>query len=315
MRGYSEYRKDFNNEKMRSGEKIFLRRLRGLEGENITVNRSNTTVRGLIINEENINSDSKEFRTLCVEKDVLIKHGDEIIYNDEYYLVITDIDYHYYYKSCKIKKCNNVLKWKYYGKIYEFPCILSNDSYGVKVLSDNDYIRTQNIKSQIIVQDNAITRKIIPDMRFIFNHSEFDIYNIIDINRSMTRGVITFTSEKSILQVEDNLKDNIAFSKVLYDEENELDKTPILPSTYTINGVNEFNQETKSTFTLNPLRDCVFYIDDFDTENIANIISDDGKGTCIIYGKPNRSNNWFVLYAKDLEGNELITKEITVLKV
>lgn len=313
MRDYSEYKKDLNAIKQKNGEKIFLKQLEGLEGDYITINRSLEQVRGLVINEENINSDKKEFRTLCVKKDVDIKHGDVILYKDEKYLNITDIDYHYYYKSCKIKKCNNVLKWEQDGNIYEIPCLLSNDSYGVKVLSDNDFIRSQNIKAQITVQDNEISRKIIPDMRFMFNNSEFDIYNVVDINTSMVKGVLTLTTEKSVYQAEDSLEDNLAFSKVLY----ELTSKPKQPEpiyTYEINGLDSFKQERDSVFTINPLDSCTFYIDDFDSSSIANIVNDDGNGTCTIHGRPNLSDNWFTLYAKDNSGNVLTSKKINVLK-
>lgn len=82
---------------------------------------------------------------------------------------------------------------------------------------------------------------------------------------------------------------------------------------YTINGVNSFNQLDEEIFTINPLRACAFYIDDFDSQNIANIISDNGNGTCIVYGKANTTDNYFTLYAKDSNGNILASKEITIL--
>lgn len=311
MRDFSEFNKDYNQIKLKYGEKIFLKQLEGLEGVDIYINGASQPVKGRLVNEDNINNEKDEFRTLCVTKDTNIKHGDEVLYRGEYYLVVTDIDYHYYYQACKIKKCNNTLTWEMDGKEYSYPCILKNDSYGVKVLSDNDYIRSQNIKAQIIVQENEFTRRIVPDMRFIFNHSQFDIYNIIDVNKSITKGLITFTSEKSIIRVEDNLKENIAFSESLV----EGNKIP-LPSpnyNYAING-NDFVQNTNGVFSIDPLINCKFYIDDFDSNNIANIVIDDGNGTCTIYGKPNIADNWFTLYAKDSSDNILASKEIKVLK-
>lgn len=83
--------------------------------------------------------------------------------------------------------------------------------------------------------------------------------------------------------------------------------------TYTINGVDSFNQESSSTFTINPLRSCVFYIEDFDRENVAYITSDNGNGTCVVYGINNISDNSFILYVKDSSGNVLASKEINVL--
>jgi hypothetical protein len=83
--------------------------------------------------------------------------------------------------------------------------------------------------------------------------------------------------------------------------------------TYTINGVDSFKQENSSTFTINPLRSCAFYIDDFDSSEIAYITSDNGNGTCVVYGINNISDNYFTLYAKDSSGNVLASKEINVL--
>lgn len=83
--------------------------------------------------------------------------------------------------------------------------------------------------------------------------------------------------------------------------------------TYTINGVNSFNQLDDEIFTINPLTNCTFYISDFDSQNIANIISDNGNGSCTVYGKSNTTDNDFILYAKDSSGTVLASKQITVL--
>lgn len=311
MRKFNEYKKDYNALLQAQGEKVFNVQLKGLEGTSVTIDNVEN-IHALIQNKDNINSEKNEFRNLCVTKDVNVKHGSYVIYDDEYYLVVTDIDNHYYYKSCKIKKCNNKVKWKdRTGVIYEFPCLLNNDSYGVKVLSDNDYIRTQNIKAQIVIQNNEVTEKIIPDMRFMFNHSEFDIYNVVDINKSITGGLITLTSEKSVLQVEDNLKENLAFSKILSSNNEEV--KPPITTEYTIIGDDSFKQNETATYNINPLIDCTFYIDDFDSENIAYITSD-VNGTCTIKGLKNTTDNWFTLYARDKDGNELSRKDINVVR-
>ena len=83
--------------------------------------------------------------------------------------------------------------------------------------------------------------------------------------------------------------------------------------TYTINGVNSFNQLDDEVFTISPLTNCNFYIGDFESQNIANIISDNGNGSCTVYGHSNLSNNYFTLYAKDSSGKVLASKEITIL--
>ncbi|MCE5221052.1 MAG: Ig-like domain-containing protein [Clostridium sp.] len=81
---------------------------------------------------------------------------------------------------------------------------------------------------------------------------------------------------------------------------------------YTINGVDSFHQLDDEVFTISPLRTCTFYISDFDSQNIANIISDDGNGTCTIYGHSTLSANTFTLQAKDNLGNVIASKNINV---
>lgn len=314
MKDFSKYTKDFDNINIRDGMKIFKRQLKMLEGNNVIIDES-LPARCLVINNDNIYNEKKEFRTLCMEKEVECNHGSYVEYMGDTYIVVTDIDDHYYYKSCKMRKCNNILKWKQNGNIYEYSCVLANDSYGVKVLSDNDYIRSQNIKAQITVKSDDITKKITPDMRFMFNHSQFDIYNVVDVNTSIVDGVIVLTMEKSVFQIEDDLTNNLAFSEINNDgnighNTNKPGETPM----YNIIGVDTFKQLQESTFKIEPLVSCKFYIEEFESQYIANIIEDNGDGECQVFGKKNLSNNSFTLIALDGNDNELAKKTITVMR-
>lgn len=305
MRDFKEYKKDFNKTNVRHGEKIFRKQLKALEGENVVIDGN--PCRCLVINDENIYNEKKEFRTLCMDKDEKCEHGSYVFYDNEYYLVVTDIDNHYYYKSCKIRKCNQILKWKQGEEIHEFYCIVANDSYGVKIMSDNDYIRSQNIKAQITVQSNDYTKKIVADMRFMFNHSEFDIYNIVDINTSIVNGIIILTAEKSVYQIEDDLINNLAFCGVVNSKNKEE-----LPDEFEIVGKDILKQLEVSEYILNPFYEkCTFYIDEFQSNNIATIIESNNK-MCKVEGKKNISKNYFTLYAKDENGKTLSKKNIQV---
>lgn len=312
MRDFKEYKKDFNDLKIRHGEKIFKKQLSSLEGVEILID--GVKVKCLVINDENIYSEKKEFRTICMDKDIKCNHGSYVFYQNEYYIVVTDIDDHYYYKSCKMRKCNNILKWAQDGVIHEFYCVLANDSYGVKVISDNDFIRSQNIKAQITVQNNEYTKKIIPDMRFMFNQSEFDIYNVVDINTSITSGVIILTTEKSIYQIEDDLDNNLAYSEIVFDEPTKEPDDNDKPNLdYKIIGEDSFKQTSESLYTIEPLTNCTFYLDEFDAEYIAEII-ENKDGVCKIKGRKSISDNYIVLYAKDEYGNIIADKNISIMR-
>lgn len=314
MRDFSEYKKDLKSINIRDGLKIFKQQLKTLEGENVIIDDGLPT-RCLVINSDNIYNEKKEFRTLCMLKEEKCEHGSYVQYQGDTYIVVTDIDDHYYYKSCKMRKCNNTLKWKQNGNIYEYACVLANDSYGVKVLSDNDYIRSQNIKAQVTVKSDSVTKKLVPDMRFMFNHSQFDIYNVVDVNTSIVEGIITLTMEKSVYQNEDDLVNNLAFSQINVDSNDKQEvETPSVPSTCDIIGEDKFKQLQESTFKIEPLRPCKFYIEDFESQYIANIIEDNGNGECKVFGKKNISNNSFTLIAMDEESNILAQKIIWVMR-
>jgi Bacterial Ig-like domain (group 2). len=83
---------------------------------------------------------------------------------------------------------------------------------------------------------------------------------------------------------------------------------------YSIVGADSFKQLRTSSYSIEPLTNCVFYLDEFDGEYIAEIRNDDGMGTCTIYGKKNISNNYITLYAKDEKENLLAQKRIDILK-
>ena len=83
---------------------------------------------------------------------------------------------------------------------------------------------------------------------------------------------------------------------------------------YSIVGADSFRQLKTSVYTIEPLTNCTFYLGEFDGEYIAEIISDDGNGTCTIYGKKNISNNYITLYVKDGKGNLLAQKKIDILR-
>jgi hypothetical protein len=152
----------------------------------------------------------------------------------------------------------------------------------------------------------------------MFNHSEFDIYNIVDINTSITDGVITLTSEKSVYQVEDDLENNLAYSSIVFANEDKpvVDK-PVIEDKpkveYTIIGEDSFKQLKESSYAIEPLVDCIFYLDEFDGEYIAEIV-ESKDGVCKIKGKKNLSNNYITLYAKDKDDNIIAEKKISVMR-
>lgn len=212
-----------------------------LAREGVDIEIEGIKTRGIIRNDFNPYSDKKEERKLIVWKDINVNLGNYIVMDNENYMVISDVDKTGYEKDCKIIKCNQVLKWKDINNIiHEYHCVISNDSYGSKTSSNNDFLTDIDTKMKIQVQYNENTKKINRDMRFIFNKSKFDIFKCVDITTSVANGIMTLICRKDMVKNEDDVENNLAFN-----EENRLENN--LSSNYKIIGdsrisVNETNE-------------------------------------------------------------------------
>ena len=176
MKDFSMFNTDINAINLRSGIKIFEKQLKGLEGHDIEINDIPT--RGIIYNHLNDMSEKLEDRALNVRLDTDIKTGYYVKNEDDYYLVMTGIDNHYYYKNCKIRRCNQKLIWKGLKTTF-IPCYITNSSYGSKGEVHNiTQISDFDARAVILVGVNEYTNQIRNGMRFIFNHSKDDVYEV-----------------------------------------------------------------------------------------------------------------------------------------
>jgi hypothetical protein len=153
-----------------------------------------------------------------------LKKGDYIQFQynewdslDNIYLITSDIEREEVNDKLVFLKCNTVLNWKgLTGTPMEnrgFPCVASNDSYGSKTSLTNDFLSYQDTKLKILVPDNAYTRTIKRNWRFLFGNSQTDVFKIIDITRSMDEGIITMIAKKDEYRIEDNFEMNMAFNE------------------------------------------------------------------------------------------------------
>ena len=88
MRSFEEYRVDTNEIIIRSAAKIFEKQLKSPEGRDLEID--GVPVRGIIYNKTNPYSDT-EYRTMSVRKDVEVRRGSYILFNNEYYLNTNDM--------------------------------------------------------------------------------------------------------------------------------------------------------------------------------------------------------------------------------
>lgn len=197
---------------------------------------------------------------------------DEVTVN---YLV-TDFEDNLISKCSYVTECNQVLKLPS-GK--EYPCVISNDSYGSKINSSNDILSEIDTKLKIQVQCNEDTLKECDlDIRYMFNSSKFDIYKTTDINTSIKKGMLTMISQKDkFLPSLDRLEDNYCF-------QGSTDNNTPTPSTnYIIQGEDTIKINKEYTYTVEPQEgNITFALDEYTiSENIAEIISVDSYSCTI----------------------------------
>lgn len=221
MRDFSEFNSNLNEINKRSGMKIFEKQLKSLEGADIKIDE--IPYRGIILNHLNDMSESKEDRGLNVQLDTPVKQGSYVIYNEEVYLVVSDIDNHHYYKTVTLRKCNQTVNLKGWDK--PIPCWGTNTSYGVKGEIDTNFFTIVDGKIQFKVQKNKYTDMIQKGTRFMFNHSKKFLYKVVECENILNQGVYTITVDKDVnYSVKDDLVNNIAYNEYLETE------TPVNPN-------------------------------------------------------------------------------------
>lgn len=317
MKDYSNYKTHIQNDMKDYSGKFHFNEQLSQEGTNLIVNNEsyqeidgvNIDYVGIVRNYGVENKDTSEERSLMIDKQFNIKKGDYLKYLDEDYIITPHIDTdNPFFNTTKLTYCNQTLKWKKDNIIHEYPCVITNDSYGSKTVISGDFLSGIDTKCKITIQYNDFTKNIDVDWRFLFANSKTDIYQITDRTISMSKGIITLIAKKDVYQLGlDDLDNNIAYNS-LFDNP-IIEPIPIITS-YTIDGSNSIKQLVEATYTINPMLDCIFSIDDLSIEcKTVNIISQ-SNGICILKGNKSLSFEDFTLYAKDTDGNVLASKDI-----
>lgn len=248
-------------------------------------------LRGIMKNNQNPYSETKEDRVLKIPLDTDICKGSYIKDKDVDYMVITDIDEYEVSKDCKIRKCGCILKWiDEQGNIQEFPCIVSYQSYGVKIFqANNEFIQETSTNIDIEIPRNAITESIPLSLRIMFGNSKHGIYKVGDI-AVYEEGILKITCKKDkYLEGLDDIKNNLPWN-------GEEEETP--PSTeYTMTGNDKIKINKEYTYIITPeIGNITFELDeDIVADNIAQMVSTDDY-SCTI--KALRANELIILTCK-----------------
>lgn len=144
-----------------------------------------------------------------IDSAVSIHRGSVVEVGTDKYIVITDIDDNGVYKTCKMLKTYNTLKWKdEIGTIVELPCIVSNFTLYSDGLEIGKYMITEDGKRAVIVSSTSDTLKIKEGMRFIFNHNS--VFKVTDIDDYSMVGILNIVMAQDVFINDDDKEQNIA---------------------------------------------------------------------------------------------------------
>ena len=305
------WNRDKNTSMINSGKKIFSKQLSSNEGKDLVINGIST--RGIILNHLNDMSVDQEDRGLNVSLDTDLQRGYYVKCDNKTFMVISKVDDHYFYKTARIRECEQYLTWKGIDK--EFPCFITNSSYGSKgeitnVEQESDF----DSRGMIYVQKNEYTDKIYNGMRFIFNGSKNDVYEITKVQSIFSKSY--YPDDMGYYQLickyvkwvqGDDFENNIAFNPKV--ENNTTTPTPI---DIYVNGSDTISLSANETYTIVNATNVTFELDsDTVAENDATIISQNGTG-CIV--KANIPYMPIAIIVKDSSGTQIAIKSIDTVK-
>lgn len=260
MKEYSGY--DRIDDFMRYSQEVTFNKQLQYEGKDLLINSNE--IRGIVRNDQNPMSETKEDRSLIVDLDVSINRGDYVEHKNSIYMIVTKVDEESFYQKCKIRECNQTLNCK--GQSKPISCVVDNTVHGTGV-KDNGYFIEYDSRLKILVQKNKETDRYYIGMRFIFNNRF--CYKITKIDNITSNEIYMIELLLSSLSPLDDLDNNIAYNEKLEDNKP--------PENYEIIGVDKIKVGQTETYKIEPQRlDIVYEIDD---KNYATIVEQQ-NGEC-----------------------------------
>lgn len=207
-------------------------RIKTKDAFDIFINNSDTSVKALIdiSKKETVGSDSEEIVRVHPR---VIKAGDyfKVKYknSDEYvnYLIRSDIKHDRTHDYAMISKCERTLNWS--GLEVLQPCYVTSDSFGSKIVTDNELLSSIDTKARVYVQANEYTKIIVPDFRLIFCNDKHGIYKVSD-KEVFKDGIYMLTCKKDKYMQGDDLENNIAYNDGLIPK--KVEKYELLGDTF-----------------------------------------------------------------------------------
>lgn len=312
MRDFKEYANSSYSERMiKSGEFIFEKQLLGCEGHDIEImyhDGSKKVTKAQILNHLNDTNVNREQRILNSRNEDDISKGCMVktLKDDYIYIVLSDIDDHYSYKSSTTIRCNNALRFAWLEE--DVPCYTDKSSYGVKIFrADSEFEQSADTNLMVTMQRNKNTETIDINHRFIIGGSKHGVWKVGKISVD-EKGLIVLTCKNDKFQDGlDDEKNNIAFNGIIEDDDSV--QSPI---ELKIVGEDTIAINKEYTYVTNPINTSVtFELDEYSVENNIAIIISQANGECVI--KANVTDEIITLNCS-LNGEIVATKDIVTVK-
>ena len=250
-------------------------------------------------------NDQKTFdeKVLYVRYDENVGLGSYVEYDGYIWLVIfrehraADV-----YKSFIMRKCNQILKYKYEDVIYDIPCIVRNLTQYSDGMQDVVYTSTPDSRRSIMYSQNIVTSNINLGHRFLLNNrSAYRITHIQDFeykeSYSSQNGVTTCIAIYTSLLSEDSTDENLAFNE---DDNNNVEYDTLMIGTSRTYGV----EDDACKWEIKYLSDNSDYV---------NMYIDNGKCVISVDMDFDLVGEVFELRALSLEDEVILKRDITVV--
>jgi len=168
--------------------------LLSIAGDDIYIN-NDTMPKKALINNLPVNRQA-DIRTISTTSE--IKRGDLINWDNEYWLIISEIGQkrYSYYKGI-IQKCNYNIKFNFSGTIKQFPCIADSKIFDIET---NQYLSIPAGKIVVTLPNNADTDNITLGQRFI---SMKNAWKVSGIDRTKNGLLVLWCELDSIISSDD----------------------------------------------------------------------------------------------------------------
>lgn len=199
-------------------------------GKTILINETNATA---IIQNKDTTLDIIKIITKS-----LVKMGDIITYNNNYYLVITEVTnkkYDCFYK-CEARHMPDIVKFKFDNTVKSIPFFADAKIFDI---ANNKLFNTENGQMDITMQNNNKTSQIYVQERFIKFGGAWEITG----KNCTQKGLICLSCTTSQFVTQDDKINEIAY-------QTHGDNTPIATTDLVINGSTTLTIDSQNTYTL-----------------------------------------------------------------